>query len=116
MLTGNLNGTNLYNEDGDIEVISKALQELGYDGFIGESSNNINGQEIVAFNPEQIQRVVSQETNTQATEQPTTNETIPNEQTVEEDKYVVKKGDYVKIDGIGIGHKQQEIKTNCNRW
>ena len=60
----------LYNEDGDIEVISKALQELGYDGFIGEGSNNINGQEIVVFNPEQIQRVDNQNTTPQATKQP----------------------------------------------
>ena len=49
----------LYNEDGDIEIINKSLQELGYDGFIGQNSNNIDGLEIVAFNPEQIKEVTN---------------------------------------------------------
>jgi hypothetical protein len=42
-------------------------------------------------------------THTQKLDNEKKNETIPAEQIVEEDKYVVKKGDYVKIDGIGIG-------------
>lgn len=45
----------------------------------------------------------NQETPSQAITDTTTNETETSEQIVEEDKYVVKKGDYVKIDGIGIG-------------
>jgi hypothetical protein len=52
---------NLYNEDGNIEIIKKSLQELGYDGFIGKGSNNIDGLEIVAFSPDQIQKIDNKE-------------------------------------------------------
>lgn len=42
----------MFNEDGDFA--NKVIRELGYDGIIMEGSNNINGKEIVVFNPTQI--------------------------------------------------------------
>ena len=79
---------------------NQLLRQAGYDGIIGDLYDS---KQYVVFNPEQIQRVSSKDTTPQATEQPTTTETKTAEQTVEEDKYIIKKGDYVKIDGIGIG-------------
>ena len=93
----------LYNEDGDIEIIKKSLQELGYDGFIGKGSNNIDGLEIVAFSPDQIQRTESQEATPQPTIEPTANETETNEQTVKEDTNIVQNED---------NDVQEDLKTD----
>ena len=41
-------------EQENIEVLNKAWRELGYDGIIGQQSNNIQGKEYVVFSPNQI--------------------------------------------------------------
>jgi len=38
----------------DIALINDAAREAGYDGFIGDRSNNIEGNEYVVFSPSQI--------------------------------------------------------------
>ena len=53
-----------------ILTLYDALQELGYDAFIGENSNNIKGLEIVVFNSDQIIR--KQSTKTDVAENETT--------------------------------------------
>jgi hypothetical protein len=45
-------GEDVVNEDGPL--IGKAIREAGFDGIMAYMSNNINGFELVAFNPNQI--------------------------------------------------------------